>query len=159
MSAGRSAFVLDDDADEATVIAAHQEGLRVVRGVLRRVWIDAISDRPWPQQAQDPLRALLDLAALRHTGDTGIEVDVGDDDQFDLVVALSPFTISAEGWAESDEQIYSASDTGTSLWMALTPREHSELRERLLTRGADPNAVIPQPPRRRPWWTFSLTPA
>ncbi|SDR70356.1 hypothetical protein SAMN04489717_0159 [Actinopolymorpha singaporensis] len=149
MSAGRSAFALADDADEATAIAAHQEGLRVVRGALRRVWIDAISDSPWPEQAQVALRALLDLAELHHTSDTGIELDVSDDDQFDLVVALSPFTISAEGWAESDEQIYSASDTGTGLWMALTPREHSEVRERLLTRGADPNAIIPQPPRRR----------
>ncbi|GAA2758434.1 hypothetical protein [Actinopolymorpha rutila] len=145
----RRPFVLDDGADEVAVIAAHEEGLRVLRGVLRRVWVDVISDLPWPVQVQGAVRALGQLAERRHCGQIDIEVDVDDDEQFELVVAVSPFTIALEGWSEADEEIYSASDTGCGLWLALTPAEEAEFRRRLTECGAEPDAVISQPPRRR----------
>ncbi|MBE1604777.1 hypothetical protein [Actinopolymorpha pittospori] len=137
---GRQAFVLDDTADRPTVIAAHREALHVLRSTLRRAWVDAISDDPWPEDTQKPVQRLIDLARVRDScqddpsqsvGYVGIEVDVSDDDQFELLVALSPFTINAEGYTEADELVYSASDTGTGLWMLLTPAQYEELVERL----------------------------
>ncbi|NYH93290.1 hypothetical protein [Actinopolymorpha rutila] len=145
----RRPFVLDDDADEVAVIAAHEEGLRVLRGALRRVWVDVITDLPWPAQVQGAVRALGQLAERRHCGQVDIEVDVDDDEQFELVVAVSPFTIGVEGRSETDEEIYSASDNGRGLWLALTPAEEADFRRRLTERGAEPNAVTYQPPRRR----------
>ncbi|GAA2760887.1 hypothetical protein GCM10009872_62480 [Actinopolymorpha rutila] len=76
-------------------------------------------------------------------------MDVDDDEQFELVVAVSPFTIGVEGRSETDEEIYSASDNGRGLWLALTPAEEADFRRRLTERGAEPNAVTYQPPRRR----------
>ncbi|WP_157181042.1 hypothetical protein [Actinopolymorpha alba] len=115
--------------------------------------MDGVSDRPWPAQATGPLQALIRLANLEKAGRheaadsvlyMDVEVDPRNGEQFELVVALSPFTTGAEGLDNSEKLIYSASDTGSGLWMALTPSEHSELREKLLARGVSPDAVIPQ---------------
>ncbi|GAA5005839.1 hypothetical protein GCM10023317_40510 [Actinopolymorpha pittospori] len=103
-----------------------------------------------PEGTQNAVQRLTDLArtqdARQHdpshpVGYVGIEVEVTDDDQFDLLVALSPFTINAEGYTEADDLIYSASDTGTGLWMQLTPTQHEELVERLRASGANPRCV------------------
>lgn len=79
----------------------------------------------------------------------GIDIDPADDEQFDIVRVLTPFTIHAEFSGTSGEQLYSASDTGTGLWMALTADEHQQLVARLHACNADPAAVILLPERGR----------
>lgn len=74
----------------------------------------------------------------------GIDIDISDGAQFDLLLDLAPFTISAEGW-RGDRLVFSASDSGTSLWMAVTQEQEAELLARLDALGIPPTVLAVQP--------------
>ncbi|MFB7918874.1 hypothetical protein [Streptomyces sp. NPDC056061] len=78
----------------------------------------------------------------------GIDVDVRDDMQFDVLLALAPYTIHAEAWQQGRE-IFSASDTGTALWIAVTSEQEVRLMSRLDALGVSQTAFTNQPRRRR----------
>ncbi|RST17671.1 hypothetical protein [Streptomyces sp. WAC05374] len=77
----------------------------------------------------------------------GIDIDVRNDAQFALLLDLAPHTINAEGWRE-DQLVFSASDSGTSLWMVVTRGQEGEPRSRLEVLGIPPTALALQPPGR-----------
>ncbi|CAM5413515.1 hypothetical protein SSPIM334S_07929 [Streptomyces spiroverticillatus] len=77
----------------------------------------------------------------------GIDIDVRDDAQFELLLDLVPHTINAEGW-RGDQLVFSASDSGTSLWMVVTQGQEAELLSRLEAQGIRPTALAVQPPGR-----------
>jgi hypothetical protein len=79
----------------------------------------------------------------------GIDVDVRDDEQFAVLLALAPFTIGAEAWARG-RLVLSAGDTGTSLCIAVTARQEADLMARLDALGVPPAALTSRPRRRRP---------
>ncbi|MFJ9697337.1 hypothetical protein [Kitasatospora sp. NPDC101183] len=131
-------LVLRDGLDPANVARAHRAALEVLRYNLDTVRIDALSDRPWPETVAAAHRRALALgraqarAAGRFRGDpaTGIGIDPKDDGQFALLQALAPHTIGAEGW-RAERLIFSACDSGSSLWLAVTVRQHELLETRL----------------------------
>lgn len=64
----------------------------------------------------------------------GIVIDVRDDAQFDVLLALAPFTIHAEAW-RADGAAFSTGDTGTALCIAVTEQQEAELTARLHAQG------------------------
>jgi hypothetical protein len=62
-----------------------------------------------------------------------------DDTQFDLLLALAPCTVHAEAWRQG-RRIFSAKDTGTALWIAVTPQEEVQLMARLAALGVPQTA-------------------
>ncbi|MFI6155032.1 hypothetical protein ACIBCA_20325 [Kitasatospora sp. NPDC051170] len=131
-------LVLQDGLDLANISRAHRAALEVLRYNLDTVRLDALSDRPWPDTVVPAHRRALALGraqageAGRHRGDpaSGISIDTRDDAQFALLLALAPHTIGAEGW-RAERLIFSACDSGTSLWLAVTAHQHERLQGRL----------------------------
>ncbi|MFB7110225.1 hypothetical protein [Streptomyces sp. NPDC056291] len=70
----------------------------------------------------------------------GIDIDVPDDEQFAVLSDLAPCTINAEGWRGS-RLVFSASDSGTSLWITVTRGQEEELLARLNTLGIPSTAL------------------
>ncbi|MFE6498294.1 hypothetical protein, partial [Streptomyces sp. NPDC057748] len=64
------------------------------------------------------------------------------------LLALAPYTIHAEAWQQGRE-IFSASDTGTALWIAVTSEQEVRLMSRLDALGVPKTAFTTQPRRRR----------
>ncbi|MEU3500887.1 hypothetical protein ABZ726_08980 [Streptomyces hundungensis] len=147
---------------------AHREALRVVRPGVETAHIDAYSDDAWPQEAAPFYEQALAMgrnALIRGgrsaKGDSGmgIDIDVHDDAEFEILLALAPYTIHTEGW-RGRRQIFSASDTGTSLWVAVTGEQQADLLARLAARGIPTTAfaVRPEKAERRPRWLWYKEP-
>ncbi|MGI5134241.1 MULTISPECIES: hypothetical protein [unclassified Streptomyces] len=64
--------------------------------------------------------------------------------QIEVLLALAPYTIHAGGWREG-QLVFSASDTGTALWVAVTQQQEVELMSRLVAQGIPPIAFIVDP--------------
>lgn len=144
-------LVLGPGVDPADVVLVHREVLRVLRPFLDAAHFDAYSGDVWPPEVLASYeRALLmareEVAAgtrpRRADPGMGIDVDVRDDAEFEVLSALAPCTIHAEAWSEGG-LVFSASDTGTSLWMALTPAQEAELRSRLDLLEVPASVLVP----------------
>ncbi|MFE5482972.1 hypothetical protein [Streptomyces sp. NPDC056527] len=121
-------LVLAGGLSPADVARLHREALRVLRSGIDTAHIDAYSDDAWPPAVLRSYERALSLAREAVAEGTrsrcadpgmGIDIDVRDDAQFELLLDLVPHTINAEGW-RGDELVFSASDSGTSLWIAVT---------------------------------------
>lgn len=136
------------------MVLAHREALRVLRDDIETAHIDAYSDTAWPLEAIPAYERLLSMArsevaaGIRSENDDpmGIDIDVRDDTQFDVLLTLAPFTIHAEAWRQG-RGIFSASDTGTALWIAVTAAQEARLLARLDTAGVA-RSVFRTRPRR-----------
>lgn len=108
-----------------------EAALLVLRPSIRNAWIDAVSDRAWPEVRRADVRALLELEgqAKKRSG-LGIRTDLADDAQLSLMARLAPYSVSAEAWGESGE-LFSAQDSGDQAWFFLTAAEASETAKRL----------------------------
>ncbi|MES9511364.1 hypothetical protein ABWJ92_34035 [Streptomyces sp. NPDC000609] len=87
----------------------HREALCVLRDSSETAHIDACSDIAWPREVAPAYEQVLSMAAnevadgVRSAkGDPGmgIDIDVRDDTQFDVLLALAPYTIHAEAWRQ-----------------------------------------------------------
>jgi hypothetical protein len=146
-------LVLVDGLSPADVVLVHREALRVLRSAIDVAHLDAYSDGPWPPAVLESYESALSLTqeevadgtrSRRADPGMGIDIDVRDDAQFDLLLDLAPFTISAEGW-RGDRLVFSASDSGTSLWMAVTQEQEAELLARLDALGIPPTVLAVRP--------------
>jgi hypothetical protein len=153
----RREFVVADGSAPADVEHVHREALRVLRSDIGAAHLDAYSDEAWPPAVVSSYERALSLAREEVAGGTrssrgdlgmGIGIDVRDDGQFGVIMDLAPYTISAEGW-DGGRLIFSANDTGTSLWIAVTREQESVLRSRLDALGVPSTALAPHSPRRR----------
>ncbi|MDQ0798086.1 hypothetical protein [Streptomyces sp. B1I3] len=153
----RRELFLRDDLEAVYVDSAHREALRVLRDSIETAHVDAYSDAPWPREVVAAYEQALSMAenqaaaGVRSAKDDvgmGIDIAVRDDTQFDVLLALAPFTIHAEAWRQG-RQIFSASDTGTALWIAVTSQQEAQLTSRLGALGAPQTAFATQPRRRR----------
>ncbi|MFJ3159785.1 hypothetical protein [Streptomyces kanasensis] len=150
----RRELFLRDGLEAADVVLAHREALRVLRDDIETAHIDAYSDTAWPLEAVPAYERLLSMARSEVVAGTrskkddpmGIDVDVRDDTQFEVLLALAPFTIHAEAWRQGRE-IFSAGDTGTALWIAVTAAQEARLLARLGTVGVARSAFRTRPPR------------
>ncbi|MFP8907409.1 hypothetical protein ACLIYN_24460 [Streptomyces atacamensis] len=100
-------LVLVDGLSPADVVLVHREALRVLRSAIDVAHLDAYSDGPWPPAVLESYESALSLTqeevadgtrSQRADPGMGIDIDIRDDAQFDLLLDLAPFTISAEGW-------------------------------------------------------------
>ncbi|MGA5701718.1 hypothetical protein [Peterkaempfera bronchialis] len=138
--APRRALFLRDGLSSQEVVLAHREALRILRADIDAAYVDAYSDEPWPPEVLPFYEQALCIGAGREAGGfdydpgMGIEVDVRDDAQFDLLVALAPYSIHVEGWSRGSV-VYSANDTGTGLCVMLTASQETDLVTRLVALG------------------------
>ncbi|MET7860591.1 hypothetical protein ABZS81_25925 [Streptomyces sp. NPDC005318] len=153
----RRDLFLRDDLEAGDVVSAHREALRVLRDSIETAHVDAYSDIAWPREVVAAYEHALSMAenqvaeGVRSAkGDPGMGIDVAvrDDTQFDVFLSLAPFTIHAEAWRQGRE-IFSASDTGTALWIAVTSQQEVQLVSRLGALGVPQTAFTTQPRRRR----------
>ncbi|MFB7325281.1 MULTISPECIES: hypothetical protein [unclassified Streptomyces] len=142
-------LVLVGGSSPADVALVHREALRVLRSTIDTAHLDAYSDDAWPPEVRHAYERALSLAreavadgARSRRGDPGmgIDIDVPDDEQFAVLSDLAPCTINAEGWRGS-RLVFSASDSGTSLWITVTRGQEEELLARLNTLGIPSTAL------------------
>ncbi|WP_062641134.1 hypothetical protein [Streptomyces maremycinicus] len=146
-------LVLVDGLSPVDVALVHREALRVLRSGIEVAHLDAYCDDAWPPAVVHLYERALSLArqavadgsrSRRADPGMGIDIDVRDDAQFELLSDLAPHTINAEGW-RGDRLVFSASDSGTTLWIAVTQEQEAELLSRLDTLGIPPTALLVQP--------------
>ncbi|MET7636390.1 hypothetical protein [Streptomyces sp. NPDC005078] len=70
----------------------------------------------------------------------GMDIDVRDDGQFEVLSDLGPYAIHAEGW-RGGRLVFSASDSGTALWIEVTQDQEAALLSRLGLLGI-PSGVL-----------------
>ncbi|MER5362644.1 hypothetical protein [Streptomyces sp. NPDC002785] len=135
----RRELFLRSGLDAADIVHAHREALLVLRDSIENAHVDAYSDEAWPQEVVPAYeRALLmaedaltdGLRSATSDPGMGIDVDVHDDAQFDVLLALAPYTIHAEAWRQG-QPLFSADDTGTALWISVTSQQETQLMSRL----------------------------
>ncbi len=150
---GRRELVLVGEMSPADVVLVYREALRVLRSGIDAAHLDAYSDDAWPTAVLHSYERALSLAreavadghrSRRADPGMGIDIDVHDDAQFELMLDLAPHTINAEG-RRGNRLIFSASDSGTSLWIAVTQEQEVELLSRLDALGIPPTALAVQP--------------
>ncbi|MDJ0466456.1 hypothetical protein [Streptomyces sp. H27-C3] len=143
-------FVLRDGLTSADAVILHREALHVLRPGITTAHLDAYSDDEWPTAVLQSHERALSLArealkqgtrSRRDDPGMGIDIDVRDDAQFEVLVDLAPYTIDAE-CSQEGQSVFSASDSGTSLWITITPKQETELRARLDALGAPSTALI-----------------
>ncbi|MCX5401352.1 hypothetical protein [Streptomyces sp. NBC_00102] len=153
----RRELFLRDDLEDVDVVNAHREAFLVVRDSVETAHLDAYSDAPWPREVVPAYERALSMAERHVAGGVrsakgdpgmGIEIDVRDDAQFGVLLALAPYTIHTEGW-RGGQEIFSASDTGTALWIAVTARQEARLMSRLSALGVPEAAFTGEPRGRR----------
>jgi len=122
----------------------------VLRSSIETAHIDAYSDAAWPQEVVSLYERALSMGrdavvrgarSIKDDPGMGIDIDVRDDAQFEVLLALAPYTIHAEAW-RTGRQVFSAGDTGTALWVAVTQQQEVELMSRLAAHGIPPTAFI-----------------
>ncbi|MBY8878972.1 hypothetical protein [Actinacidiphila acidipaludis] len=132
---GLRTYVPAADASPADVVRVHREVLRVLRPAVDAAHVDAYSGDVWPAEVLPAYERALSLAregvrngTRRRRADPGmgIDIDVRDDGQFAVLSALAPYTIHAEAWC-GGRIVFSADDTGTGMWCALTPEQEADL--------------------------------
>ncbi|MGW2933157.1 hypothetical protein ACWDA7_15125 [Streptomyces sp. NPDC001156] len=142
-------LVLVGGLSPADVVLVHREALRVLRSGIDAAHVDGYSDDAWPPAALHSYERVLSLAreatvegtrSRRADPGMGIDIDVRDDAQFRILSDLAPHTINAEGWWRG-RLVFSASDSGTTLWITVTREQEAELLSRLDMLGIPPSAL------------------
>lgn len=135
----RHELFLRSGLDTADVVHAHREALLVLRDSIETAHLDAYSDEAWPQEVVPAYERVLLMAkdaltdglrSAKSDPGMGIDVDVHDDAQFDVLLALAPYTIHAEA-SRQGQPLFSADGTGTALWIAITSQQETQLMSRL----------------------------
>ncbi|MET8099308.1 hypothetical protein ABZV29_23000 [Streptomyces sp. NPDC005236] len=121
----------------------------MLRSSIDAAHIDAYSGDAWPPELLHSYERALLLAreqvarghrSRRSDPGMGIAIDVRDDGQFEVLSDLAPYTIHAEGWRDG-RQVFSASDSGTALWIEVTQEQEAALLSRLGLLGI-PSGVL-----------------
>ncbi|MEU0136855.1 hypothetical protein ABZ172_22935 [Streptomyces sp. NPDC006296] len=142
-------LVLVEGVRPAHVVHVHREALRVLRQGIDAAHIDAYSGDAWPPEVLHSYERALLLAgeevargrrSRRSDPEMGIDIDVRDDGQFEVLLDLAPYTIHAEGRRDG-RLVFSASDSGTALWIEATQEQEAALLSRLGLLGI-PSAVL-----------------
>ncbi|MFD8733398.1 hypothetical protein ACFV06_00575 [Streptomyces sp. NPDC059618] len=153
----RRDLFLREGLEAEDVVRVHREALRVLRDSIESAHVDAYSDIAWPLEVAPAYEQVMSMAAnevaagvrsARSDPGMGIDVDVRNDVQFGVLLALAPYTIHAEGWQQGRE-IFSASDTGTALWISVTSEQEVRLMSRLEALGVPRTAFTTEPRKRR----------
>ena len=133
----RRAYALRDDASASDGQAFVDSAIAALRPSITRMWIDALSDRPWHGEAA---AAAADLQRLGGDQTTGIDLDPDSEDQLRLLQGLALHTIHAEAWSDG-QLVFSANDTGSAVLVNVGPTEEEALRAALSEVGVSLDGV------------------
>lgn len=151
--AAPAAYSLASDAPKNAVAAGYRGAHTAMRGRITDFSLDLVSDKLWPPDVQwavenltprRPPRASI-LPWIKYQPSITIDLDLRKDDDFQLAVALVPYTIDGTGIADDNRIIYSATDTGTSAYFELTDDEHQTTEQFMTAAGVNANWLIPFP--------------
>ena len=144
-------FTIRGGTDLATVEAAHRAVLQIQRPRLQDVTVDLTSDAPWPEevlwavdeagQRATRTRSLLGRTWTRRTA--YIDLNPANDRDFEIALALVPYTIGSTGLDHNQRMIWDANDAGTSAAFQLTTTEAGQVRSLIEEDGGDPANVVP----------------
>lgn len=144
-------FTIRDGANRATVVWVHRAVLQVQRPRLEDVTVDLTSDAPWPEEVQWAVdeagqrairtRSFLGRSWTRRAG--YIDLDPADDRDFEIAMALVPYTIGSTGMDQDQRMIWDANDTGRSAAFQLTEAEAEQARSLIGPGGGDPSPLVP----------------
>jgi hypothetical protein len=154
VSVSRSAaldwFTIRDGTDRATVDAAHRAVLQIRRPRIEDGTVDLNSDARWPEhvrwavgeagQREMRTRSFLGRSWTRRTA--SIDLDPADDRDFEIAMALVPYTIGSTGIDHEQRIIWDTNDTGTSAAFQLTAAEAAQVRSLIGEEGADPATLV-----------------
>ncbi|MEU4151258.1 hypothetical protein [Streptomyces sp. NPDC026659] len=121
----------------------------MLRSSIDAAHVDAYSDDSWPPEVLASYERAVSLAqeevargsrSTRSDLRMGIDIDVRDDGQFEVLSDLAPCTIHAEA-RQDGRLIFSAGDSGTALWFEVTPEQETALLSRLALLGI-PSGVL-----------------
>lgn len=115
--------------------------------------IDAVADAPYKEQFQPALDELQPRVRERHMREQqqrkwyqipqsspsflAIELNPSDPADFELFKQFAFYSIHAEIWADSEEPIFEADDSGMMVWACLNPDEISRVQAWLEGHGMD----------------------
>ena len=160
-----TAIISRDGLPDEAVGRAHRILLCAVRPALDLIYMDALSDLPWPADVSGELNALRALSIEQRQTDRDdsqvrIRLDPRSDEQFSIALALARYSIGVEGYSLG-RQIFSENDTGTGLWADLSPDQYRAL-EGLVERGESIDSLfevrVPKNRWRWAWFRRSRTP-
>lgn len=144
-------FTIRDGADRATVDVAHRAVLQIQRPRLEDITIDLTPDVPWPEEVRWAVdeagqratrtRSFLGRSWTRRTG--YIDLHPADDRDFEIAMALVPYTIGSTGMDQDQRMIWDANDTGTSAAFQLTATEAEQVRSLIGAGGGDRSTLVP----------------
>lgn len=135
-------FVVSDDAARSTVEATVRGALLAQRGRLARVYVDVGSDDEWPTEVHASVRAAERRLATNRHGDDSLTLDPRVDEDFDIALALAPFSIGCSGVSSRGELVWDVSDTGTSAAFTLTPAEVTAVRSAIARSGGRADDLV-----------------
>lgn len=75
-------------------------------------------------------------------GPSTVALDLADDEDFGLALAIAPYTIGGTGLSRG-ALIWDGNDTGTSATFDLTPGEQAEVLRYVAAHGGDVRALVP----------------
>jgi len=148
-------YTVRDGAAPASVAAVCRATLLAQRPRLDTIYVDVLSDEPWPDDVRWAVDELSALAAQQRRGDpTGAVLDPRVDRHVDLAAAVAPFTICAYGVDHDDEEgsVWSVDDTGTSCAFALRLAELAAVHRRLDALDVPRGDLVLFEVRRRVRW-------
>ena len=148
-----AAYTVDSKAPADAVAAAYRGALTAMRSRLADFCLDLISDQSWPADVQWAVEALTPrrpprtsiLPWVKYEPSITIDLDLRNDEDFQLAVALAPYTIDGTGIADDNRIIYSGNDTGTSAYFELTEEEHQTTVQFMTGAGVNPDWLISFP--------------
>jgi len=148
-------YTVRDGADLKTVAAISCATLGAQRHRLDVLYVDVLSDEPWPR---DVLWAVDELSALaveqRGRESTGAVLDPRSDRHAELAAAIAPYTISAYGVSQGSGEgvIWSVHDAGSSCAFELRPEELAAVHSRLDVLGLSRDDLVLFEVGRRTRW-------
>ncbi|WP_353952210.1 hypothetical protein V6K52_01840 [Knoellia sp. S7-12] len=131
--------------------ATHRGVLKVQRPRLADLTIDLTSDAPWPADVQWAVdegrqratrtRTFLGRSWTRQAD--SIDLNPADAHEFEIAMALVPYTIGSTGIDHEQRMVWDANDTGTSATFQLSASEEEQVRTFVEQSGCDPAALVP----------------
>ncbi|PRZ03240.1 uncharacterized protein (UPF0548 family) [Isoptericola sp. CG 20/1183] len=133
---------VDDGAERVTVDAAIRGALMAQRSRLASVEIDVLSDEDWPPNVRVVVRLAESRLAARRRSGISLSLDPRVAEDFDIALALSPFSIGCTGLSARGTPIWNADDTGSSTAFALTSIEERTVRSAIARAGGDAGKLV-----------------
>ncbi|MFD7310994.1 DUF1990 family protein [Promicromonospora sp. NPDC059942] len=131
-----------DDAARTTVEAAIRSALTAQRDRLARLQVDVASDADWPADLRTTVQLAEGRLAANPRSDISLTLDPRDDEDFEIALALAPFSIGCTGIGTGGKPIWEADDTGTSAAFTLTAAEEHAVRTAITDAGGNPDDLV-----------------